>query len=79
MLGLYTILSEKNMCGRLYYAVPACECGRIDASRVCRIVTENSERGEKMEKNKNPETKKNSRPDWDAIRSDYITVNDLLK
>ena len=32
-----------------------------------------------MEKNKNPENKKNSRPDWDAIRSDYITGNDTPK
>ena len=32
-----------------------------------------------MEKKKNPEKtekEKNSRPDWDAIRRDYITSND---
>lgn len=32
-----------------------------------------------MEKNKNQENKKNSRPDWDAIRNDYITGNDTPK
>lgn len=30
----------------------------------------------KKENPENPETKKNSRPDWDAIRRDYITSND---
>lgn len=32
-----------------------------------------------MGKTKNPENEKNSRPDWDAIRNDYITGNDTPK
>ena len=53
--------------------------GRIDAARVCRIVTTANRKGGKMEKKKNlekTEKEKNSRPDWGAIRRDYITSND---
>lgn len=32
-----------------------------------------------MGKTKNPENEKNSRPDWDRIRNDYITGNDTPK
>lgn len=59
--------------------------GRTAAPRVCRILLirivsgiRKNERG-KMEKKKNPEKPekvKTSRPDWDAIRRDYITSND---